>query len=85
MAQKDKNNSNNMWILDAYRLASLYACGRGVKVDIQKSIQFFYFCLKKEKLFEISAFFLLIIKIYNFNKSMRIETKNLIDNVQHEQ
>jgi hypothetical protein len=35
---QDKHNSNNMWILDAYRISSMYAVGRGVKKDIQKSL-----------------------------------------------
>lgn len=38
--EQDKSNSNNMWILDAYRISSMYAVGRGINRDIGKSIAY---------------------------------------------
>lgn len=38
--EEDKLNVNNMWILDAYRLASMYGVGRGVRKDVAQSLKY---------------------------------------------
>lgn len=73
---EDKNNSNNMWILDAYRLASLYACGRGVKVDIQKSIQFIDYILSAKITQETSAYVCLYYHVLALQKRKLLTKQN---------
>jgi TPR repeat protein len=73
---EDKNNSNNMWILDAYRLASLYACGRGVKPDMQKSLQFIDYILSATITQETSAYVCLYYHVLAVQKRKLLGKEN---------
>jgi TPR repeat protein len=77
---KDRTNSSNMWILDAYRLASLYASGRGVKKDLHKSLFFIESILTANMNPETSAYVCLYYHTLAGKKKILIE-KDLKENI----
>jgi TPR repeat protein len=77
---KDKANPNNMWILDAYRLASLYASGRGVKKDLYKSLYFIDSILAANMNPETSAYVCLYYHTLATKKKIMIE-RDLKENI----
>lgn len=75
--QEDKHNTNNMWILDAYRLASLYACGRGVTKDLIRSINFLDYILSANITQETSSYVCLYFHILAQKKRKLFSKENI--------
>jgi TPR repeat protein len=74
--EKDKQNSNNMWILDAYRISSMYAIGRGVKKDIPKSITYLDIILQADIDIQTSSFLCLFYVTIKRKKELISLTNN---------
>lgn len=75
--EEDKNNSNNMWILDAYRLASMYAGGRGVKKDLNMSITLIDYILNAQITPDTSSYICLYFYVMATKKRLLYTRDNI--------
>lgn len=78
--EKDKNSEDNIWILDAYRIASMLGAGRGIQKEPTKAFYFIDLILNAKVNCETSSYTCL----YHFllqNKKNELINKNSLNSV----
>jgi TPR repeat protein len=74
--EEDKANINNMWILDAYRLASMFTQGRGVKKDLPRGLQLIDIILEAKITPETSSYICLYFYALAIKKKRLLTCEN---------
>ena len=74
--QNDKKDPGNMWIIDAFRLASLYKSGRGVHKNINTSIELLDSILNAKITEDTQSYICIFFYLLAFQKKLKLNKQN---------